>query len=210
MIIVLLICVALWLFSRQRPSAPLSPGRFAARRESPPAFQNRLQAPQPSARAPLWPWAIVAVVVLCFVDVGDISDKFMQLVHPTPPLPAGAPDLTPVFAKSDHRSQAREHAMAFSAICNRVAAVIEYDGATKSPRIVNGVQADDFRRALREYRMDGWSFLRAYPDLGPAVEGHLTHALGTSGKPLDTEARAKWVTAMRQLSAGAEYAAHRL
>jgi hypothetical protein len=126
----------------------------------------------------------------------------------TPAPPAG-PDLVKAFRANDNRAEARQHARTFAAICGSVADYLEYDASRSEPLIKTGVQVDEFRRALRQTRTRGWSFLAKYPELGPALEDHLTKQLGTGGGPIDKTQRDKWVAAMRQVQASAVYAAER-
>jgi hypothetical protein len=127
---------------------------------------------------------------------------------PAPQPPAG-PDLRKAFSANDNRSEAAQHARTFAAICGSVADYLEYDGTRPEPLIKTGVHVDEFRRALRQTRTRGWSFLAKYPELGPALEDHLTQQLGTSGGPIDKAQRDKWIATMRQVQQCAAYAADR-
>lgn len=122
------------------------------------------------------------------------------------PRPAG-PDLVAAFAVNDDRDEAQQHAHVFATICTSLAECIEYDGQRPEPRLKTGVALDDLRHAFRQSRMKGWSFTAKYPDLAPAVETALTSAIGTSGGEITPDVRQKWVAALRQLAAAAEYAA---
>ena len=121
--------------------------------------------------------------------------------------PPAGPDLVKAFATNDNRTEARQHAHVFATICSSVADYLEYDGTRSEPLIKTGVQIDELRRALRQTRTKGWSFLASYPDLAKPLEDYLSAQLGTSGGPIDAAQRAKWVTAMRQVSVCAEFAA---
>lgn len=123
--------------------------------------------------------------------------------------PPAGPDLRKAFQANDNRREARQHAHVFATICGTLADYLEDDGKRTDPLIKTGVHVDEFRRGLRQTRTRGWSFLAKYPDLGKALEDHLTNQLGTSGGPLDAAQRAKWVTTMRQVQACAQYAAER-
>jgi hypothetical protein len=143
----------------------------------------------------------VGVAVVCLV--------WGRGAAPTPgPGPSG-PDLVRAFSTNGDRSEATLHARTFATICASLADCLEYDGSRSSPLIKTGVQIDELRRGVRQTRMRGWSFVAKYPDLGPAVDAFLTAELGTSGGPLAPEQRSKWIAAMRQLAAAAEYAAQR-
>jgi hypothetical protein len=125
---------------------------------------------------------------------------------PRPEPPAG-PDLVDAFSTNDDRAAARTHAHLFATICDSLADYLEYDGTRPQPLLKTGVQIDEFRRAIRQTRTKGWSFLVQYPRLEAPLEAHFTAAVGTSGGPVTPEQRAKWVTALRQVAACAEYAA---
>ena len=152
------------------------------------------------------PWlAIIVVVVVLWVSSGRGCS--VPSVAPQPP---AGPDLVKAFAANDNRSEAAQHAHVFATICSSVADYLEDDGKRKpEPLIKNGVHVDELRRSLRQTRTRGWSFLVKYPDLGKVIDDHLTAELGTSGGPLDSAQRDKWVKAMRQLQACAQYAADR-
>jgi hypothetical protein len=150
------------------------------------------------------PWLLAAVLA---AGVGIQSRGCSSSVLPTPP-PSG-PDLVKAFATNDNRAEARGHARVFGTICTSVAEYLEYDGTRQEPLIKTGVQIDDLRRALRQTRTKGWSFLTKYPGLEGELETFFTRHLGTSGGPIEKAERDKWVAALRQVSACAEYAAKR-
>jgi hypothetical protein len=163
-----------------------------------------LPNPPASSGAPrLW------LVVLVVVAVAWVSSGRGCATVVPPPQPPAGPNLVEAFRANDNRREAVQHARTFAAICGSVADYLEYDGAREQPLIKTGVHVDELRRALRQTRTRGWSFLAKYPDLGKALEDHLTQQLGSSGGPIDKAQRDKWVAAMRQVQACAAYAADR-
>lgn len=146
---------------------------------------------------------LAAVAVLYF---GQQQGCSLGQVVPRPAPPAG-PDLRAAFATNDDRAAAAAHAHLFGTICDSLADYLEYDGTRPQPLLKTGVQIDEFRRSLRQTRTKGWSFLTQYPGLDKPLDAHFTAAVGTSGGPITGETRAKWVIALRQAAACAEYAA---
>lgn len=154
-------------------------------------------------------WLVVVVVAVALWVSSGRGCTLSGLKNPVAPQPPAGPDLRKAFAANDNRAEAAAHARTFAAICGSVADYLEYDGTREQPLIKTGVQVDEFRRALRQTRTRGWSFLAKYPDLGRSLEDFLTQQLGTSGGPIDKAQRDKWVSVMRQVQACAAYAADR-
>jgi hypothetical protein len=131
---------------------------------------------------------------------------------PVPP-PAAGPDMVRAFSTNDNRAEAMGHCHALETILDAAADVLEYDGKLPEPRIRTGVQWDDFRRALRENRMQGFSFGYRYPDLKNELESWFDKTAGTSGGPLDVDKdgkpadrRRQWIEACRGAAASCRYA----
>lgn len=161
----------------------------------------------PTAAAPspltLWPW------LLALLAGGSLLLPVPRGCHFLPSTPPAGPDLVKAFATNDNRAEARGHARVFGTICTSVAEYLEYDGTRAEPLIKTGVQVDDLRRALRQTRTKGWSFLTKYPGLEGELETFFTRHLGTSGGPIEKAERDKWVAALRQVATCADYAAKR-
>lgn len=164
------------------------------------------RAPTPLASSAGPPWWLLAIVLIAVL--WSLQGRGCSSVVPPPQPPAG-PDLVMAFSTNDNRAEAAAHAHLFATICASVAEYLEYDGTRPEPLIKTGVQIDELRRSLRQTRTKGWSFLPRYPGLHGKLEGYLTQQLGSSGGPIDKEQRAKWVAAMRQLAACAQYATER-
>jgi len=98
--------------------------------------------------------------------------------------------------------QAAEDAATFSALCDELAACIEWDG-THDQRLKTGVAFDDLRIAARELRCKGDSIGARQPHVREAVHKFLDDAVGPSGGPVTPESRAAWVSAFRDLSRAA-------
>lgn len=162
------------------------------------------RAPTPVQAASGPPWWLLAIVLIAVL--WSLQGRGCAPVVPPPQPPAG-PDLVSAFSTNDNRGEASAHAHLFATICASVAEYLEYDGTRPEPLIKTGVQIDELRRSLRQTRTKGWSFLPRYPELHGQLESFLTEQLGTAGGPIDATQRAKWVAAMRQLAACAEYAA---
>lgn len=126
---------------------------------------------------------------------------------PVVPKPAEGPDYVAAFATNDDRSEARRHAHDFETILTALADQLEYDLTRKERRFTSGVQVDDFRIALREYRMGGWSFMSKYPGVAVETEKWMTSQVGTGGGPLTEEDVKTWIKATRQAAVCCKYAA---
>lgn len=127
---------------------------------------------------------------------------------PVPPNPTPGPVLTlaPAFETNNNRAEAQFHARVFGTICTSLADVIEYDSKLSTPRIETGVDIDNLRRAMREYRMKGASFMQKYPELSPALDRYFKGILGSvgGGGKLTPDVRLKWISAFRGIAAATE------
>lgn len=117
--------------------------------------------------------------------------------------------LTPVFASHTNRFEAKADAAALAEIAKAMADVIEFDGRLENPRIKKAIHVDDMRAAVREYRMEGWSFLSRYDGLGAELD-RLFAPVGTNTGELSPERRAIWVDAFRRCQSEADAAAKSL
>ena len=156
----------------------------------------------PTTQRPLWPLVILVLIGIAVTLPGVKGCPAGGTVEAKPP----GPDMVVVFKTNDDRAKASEHAHTMETILASLADVIEYDGKQTTPQLITGVKFDQLRRTMRQYRMGGWSYAQQYPDLGAAIESYMTEHVGTSGGPVDTSQRQKWVDALRALSKCCGYA----
>lgn len=104
--------------------------------------------------------------------------------------------------------RAADDAAALSALCDELAAAIEWDGMQEKPRLATGWNVADLRAVARDVRMKGQTFGDLQPRVRDAVKAYLDRPeiLGKSGGPLGPKDRAKWVTAFRDIARAAEAA----
>ena len=101
---------------------------------------------------------------------------------------------------------AADDAAAFAGLCRGIADALHADGQKSTPRITTGVQLEDVRVAAAEGRFLPRTLTREQPHATAAAGRYLDEVAGTSGGPLDTTTRAKWVSAFRTLADAAEEA----
>lgn len=123
------------------------------------------------------------------------------------PKPTEGPDYVAAFSTNDDRAEAKRHAHDFETILTSLADQLEYDLSRKERRFTTGVQIDDLRIALREYRMGGWSFMTKYPGVSAETEKWMESQVGVSGGPLTDEEMKQWIKATRTAAACCKYAA---
>lgn len=148
-------------------------------------------------------------VVLAIGAAVLVASELYKATPATPiiPKPSEGPDYVAAFATNDDRAEARRHAHDFETILTAMADQLEYDLTKKERRFQTGVQIDDFRIALREYRMGGWSFMAKYPGVAAETEKWMESQVGTGGGPLTDEDVKSWIKATRTAAACAKYAA---
>jgi hypothetical protein len=95
---------------------------------------------------------------------------------------------------------AADDAATLAALCDEIAAVIEWDGNLPGPRLKTGVQMDDLRVAAREGRMRGVSIGDRQPHVRKAIHDYLDEQIGVGGGPVDKDQRARWVSAYRDVA----------
>lgn len=139
---------------------------------------------------------IAAVLIACGVIVGVVE---FSPRRPAPPGPAPGLVLRGKFVGGG----AAEDAAAFAGVCGAVADSLEQDGRSPTPRITTGVQLEDLRTAIAEFRFAPRPLRERQPHVRAAVGKYLDDVAGTSGGPLDELARSRWVAAFRELSAAA-------
>lgn len=150
---------------------------------------------------------VAAMIGVGVLFAGELFKGSAVVPTPTPSRPTEGPDYVAAFATNDDRAEARRHAHDFETILEALADGIEYDLSKKERRFTTGVQIDDFRIALREYRMGGWSFMSKYPGVAAETEKWMTDRVGTGGGPLTDDDVKEWIKATRTAAACAKYAA---
>lgn len=133
-----------------------------------------------------------AFVVLAGILWAASGDK-------TPPAPAPEPagfSLRGLFVGPT----AADDAATLAALCDEIAAVIEWDGEQDRPRLKTGVAFDDLRVAAREGRMRGVSIGDRQPHVRKAIHDFLDEQIGIGGGPVDKAQRAKWVSTYRAVA----------
>ena len=126
---------------------------------------------------------------------------------PATPSPTPAPDqaaftLRGKFVGPD---AARDAAMV-AALCNELAAEIEWDAMQPDPLIKTGVAFDELRVRSRLLLCRGESLGAKHPLARQAIEDYLNTVAGTAGGPLTPEQKAKWIAAYREVGRAAEAA----
>lgn len=99
---------------------------------------------------------------------------------------------------------AADDAATLAALCDEIAAVIEWDGEQDRPRLKTGVALDDLRVAAREGRMRGVSIGDRQPHVRKAIHDYLDEKIGVGGGPVDKDQRARWVKAYRDVARACE------
>ena len=148
---------------------------------------------------------LAAVAVVAILFAGELFKA--TPATPVTPRPTDGPDYVAAFASNDDRAEARRHAHDFETILTALADQLEYDLQQKERRFTTGVQIDDLRIALRQYRMGGWSFIAKYPGVADETEKWMDAQVGTGGGPLTEEDVKGWVKATRQAAACCKFAA---
>lgn len=103
---------------------------------------------------------------------------------------------------------AAEDAAALAALCDELAAAVEYDGEQDKPRLTTGWAIADLRSAARDIRLKGQTFGERQPQVRDAVKAYLDRPeiLGKNGGPLSGKDRSRWVSAFRDIARAAEAA----
>ena len=147
-------------------------------------------------------FAVLAVVLLAagyLVGSGKLI--------PANPYPPAGPDMVAVFAANPNKSEAREHALLFSEICNAAASTFDTD-AKRGPnrRIATGLDVSHYRADLLFYTTSGWAFSAKYPAIRTTVGQWLDQEAGTNPKDMTDDETRRWGEAFRGLAKSAEYA----
>lgn len=119
-----------------------------------------------------------------------------------PPPSDGGLNLRGKFIGQD----AAADAAAFAGVCGAVADSLELDGKATTPRISTGLQLEDLRTGISEFRFAPVPLRERQPHVKSAVGRYLDQVAGTSGGPMSESSRAIWVQAFRELARAAEEA----
>lgn len=95
-----------------------------------------------------------------------------------------------------------------AALTDQVADAIEVDGTIDlngdgridEPRLLTGRQVWELRNVARAYRTGGVLLGDRQPRVRDAIKDFLDREAGKSSGPLDTESKARWVTAFRKIA----------
>lgn len=120
------------------------------------------------------------------------------------PAPAPAPEGGFTLKGKWIGPAAADDAAAFAGLCRGLAEALRADGTRATPRITAGVQLEDVRIAAAEGRFLPRQLTREQPHAVAAAGKFLDERAGTSGGPLDADARDRWVKALDELAAHAE------
>lgn len=148
-----------------------------------------------------------AAAILVAVAVGWFlySSQPIDDGRPTPaPGSVGELDLAGLFTGAS----AADDAAALAALCDELAAAVEFDGMAERPRLATGWQIADLRTAARDIRLRGETFGDRQPQVRDAVKAYLDRPeiLGRDGGPLSPRDRSRWVAAFRDVARAAEAA----
>jgi hypothetical protein len=145
-------------------------------------------------------YAALALGVAALVSLANRSTGKPEPA-PAPPQPTTL-DLRGTFVGPDAAADAATTA----ALCHELAAEIEWDATQPNPLITTGVAFDELRTRSRLLLCRGVSLGEKHPRARAAIEAYLNANAGTSGGPLTPEAKAKWVSAYREVGEAAEAA----
>lgn len=136
----------------------------------------------------------------CLVALALIMWAVSGALEPTPPNPGPTPPQGLVLRGLFIGPRASEDASVLSALTAEIGDCIAYDGTLPDPRLKTGVAFDDLRIAAREARLRGESLGSRQPKVRDAIHTYLDETVGTSGGPVTPSERAKWVSAMQDIS----------
>lgn len=146
-------------------------------------------------------WQQLAAAGLLIAAVVSFNWRQEVRPDPTPPEPPNpaAFTLNGLF----QGPTAAEDSLIVASLCGELADEIAWDGTQDSPFLKTGVAIDDLRQRARELRCRGVSIGARQPAARDAIAAHLDVAVGNEGGPIDSEKRAAWVKAMREISEAA-------
>lgn len=136
---------------------------------------------------------VVAAIALLFVAYTTYS--------PAPPAPPPAPEPTGLSLRGLFVGEtAASDAATLAALCDEIAAEIEWDGKQAEPLLKTGVAFDTLRTRAREFRLKGESIGERQPRVADKVAEYLFLEVGDSGGPVEPSQRVAWVAAYRDIA----------
>ena len=167
-----------------------------------------------AAAAVAWPWIaekakafdvrqverrhLIAAALVVAALVAYSSSRQETSPSPAPPAPE-AFSLRGKFVGPDAAADAATTA----ALCEELAAEIEWDGMQPEPLLRTGVSFDELRRRARLLLCRGVSLGEKHPRARDAIKAYLDEHAGTSGGPVSPAQRSAWVAAFRDLARAA-------
>lgn len=119
--------------------------------------------------------------------------------QPAPAPPQPVPSSFSLRGEFIGETAAADAAM-LAGLCSEIADEIEWDGAQPEPFLKTGLAFDALRTRARIARLKGDSVGDRQPRVRDAVDQYLVGTVGTSGGPVDAQARAAWVSAYRAIA----------
>jgi hypothetical protein len=167
-----------------------------------------------AAAAVAWPWIVeqakafdlhqierrhlVAAALVAAALTAYATSQPQAGPTPAPPAPESF-SLVGRFVGPDAAADAATTA----AMCEELAAEIEWDGMQAEPMLRTGVSFDELRRRARLLLCRGVSLGEKHPRAREAIKAYLDQAAGVSGGPVTPEQRAKWIAAYREVGRAA-------
>lgn len=119
--------------------------------------------------------------------------------QPAPAPPQPTPSSFSLRGEFVGETAAADAAM-LAALCSEIADEIEWDGQQQEPFLKTGLAFDALRTRARIARLKGDSVGERQPRVRDAIDQYLVGTVGTSGGPVDAQARAAWVSAYRVIA----------
>lgn len=141
----------------------------------------------------------IAIVLLAGGLASLLKPGEAEPPQPTPAPDAGPLDMRGVFSGPT----AADDAATIAALCEELAAEIEWDGMQSQPMLRTGASLDELRRRARELRCRGVSIGDRQPRARDMIAAHLEQAVGEDGGMLTPTSRAAWVSALREIGRAA-------
>jgi len=131
------------------------------------------------------------------------------LINAPPPTPTPAPPGPGVLNLRGLAvgPTASDDLVTLGALCEELAAVVEWDGMQTAPRLTTGISIEDLRIAARDGRLRGDSIGARQPKLRDAIHKYLDEHAGDYGGEITPAQRSAWVAAFREVSRGCADAA---
>jgi hypothetical protein len=144
------------------------------------------------------------LILLAALVAGAAVAAALEFAPRQAPAPEPAPNGGYSFRGKWIGPHAAEDAAGFAGLCRGLADALEADGARQQPRLTTGVHVEDVRIAAAEGRFLPRRLTREQPHAMAVAGRYLDEHAGTSGGPLDTDIRARWVKSLRELAGLAE------